>query len=286
MEKKDEKYTPKRMKTTNKQIKNSHNLSNKKEEKKGKKKKTRKIKKIIFTIIFLALLACACYFGYNTYIKAKDKNVINDVQDYMNLKENTQIGEEQINKISELKKQNQDIIGWIAIDDTKINYPLLQNEDNNYYLNHDYRNEVNNYGSIYLKNICDINDNNSNLVIYGHNMNNGEMFNNLLKYKDEEFYKNHDTVKLITENESREYKIIAVFTSRIFYKNEKNVFRYYNEIELDSEEKYNNFVQNAKNIQLYDTGIDANYGEQLLTMITCEYSQDNGRMVVVAKRVK
>ena len=87
------------------------------------------------------------------------------------------------------------------------------------------------------------------------------------------------------ENEVRKYEIIAVFPSRIFYQNEKNVFRYYNYTSLDTQEIYQEYIDNINAIKLYDTGITAQYPEPLLTMITCEYSQENGRMVVVAKQV-
>ena len=287
---KSTKSIPKRMKDTNER-KKTHlsKKNNKKEANKPKKryeKKVNKIRKIIFIILFIAFLICAGYFAYDMYIGLKDKSVLRDVQKYMGIEENTQDYSKQIERVGKLQEENSDIIGWIQIEKTKINYPILQNEDNNYYLNCDYRKNKNRYGSIYLKNICNINDEYSNLVIYGHDMKDGEMFNNLLKYKDEKYYKEHNTVKIITEKEKRDYKILSVFKSRVFYKNEKNVFRYYNEVNFENEEQYNQYIENAKKEELYDTGITAKYGEQLITMVTCEYSQNNGRMVVVAKREK
>ncbi len=115
-------------------------------------------------------------------------------------------------------------------------------------------------------------------------MKDGQMFNNLLKYKDKSFYDNHKTIKIATNNEESEYSIVAVFKSRIFYQNENNVFRFYNYINFNDEQTYNEYIENCKKIQLYETGVSAIYGEQLITLITCEYSQENGRMVIVAKK--
>lgn len=193
--------------------------------------------------------------------------------------------EENVQKVINLKQENQDVIGWIQIDNTIIDYPLLQTTDNDYYLNHNYKKEKTKYGSIYLSKDSDISDKFSNLIIYGHNMKDEQMFNTLLKYESKEFYNEHKTIKIATENEEREYLIICSFKSRIFYQDEKNVFRYYNYTKFEDEEIYNTFVDNCKKAQLYDTGISAEYGEQLITLVTCEYSQKNGRIVVLAKEV-
>ena len=112
------------------------------------------------------------------------------------------------------------------------------------------------------------------------------MFNTLLDYINESFYKEHKTIKIATEKEESNYSIVAAFKSRIFYQNEENVFRYYNYTKFNNEDDYNDFLENFKKMQLYDTGVSAEYGEQLITLITCEYSQENGRMIIVAKKVE
>ena len=188
-------------------------------------------------------------------------------------------------KVEELQALNQDVKGWIKIDNTIIDYPIVQGEDNDYYLTHDYKKENNRYGSIFLKSECDFNDINANLIIYGHNMKNENMFNSLLKYENKSFYDEHKIINITTENEERQYEIVSVFKSRVFYKDEKNVFRYYDCLKFENENKYNEYISNVKSEQLYDTGITSSYGEQLLTLITCEYSQENGRMIVVAKKI-
>lgn len=193
---------------------------------------------------------------------------------------------ENVQKVISLKEENQDVVGWIQIDDTIINYPVLQSTtDKDYYLTHNYKKEKSKYGSIYLNQASNLTDTYSNSIIYGHNMKDEQMFNSLLKYQNKVFYDEHSSIKVATENEENEYTIVCVFKSKVFYQDDENVFRYYQYTNLDDEKTYNNYINNCKKIQLYDTGITANYGEQLITLTTCEYSQDNGRFVIVAKKV-
>ncbi len=108
------------------------------------------------------------------------------------------------------------------------------------------------------------------------------MFEDLLKYAKEDFYKEHKTIKFTTNKEDAIYEILAVFYSRVYYKSEKDVFRYYYFVNANNEAEYNE----AKKASIYDTGITAEYGDQLLTLSTCEYSQEDGRFAIVAKKIK
>ena len=190
---------------------------------------------------------------------------------------------ERMLKVKELKKDNPDIVGWIEIGGTNINYPVLQGEDDYYYLTHNYKKEKMKNGAIFLTSKYDWNIPNNNYIIYGHNkMSSDQMFSDLLKYADEEFYNNHPIIRLTTEEEDKEYKIISVFKSRVYYKSEKNVFRYYNFINSESEEKYNSFINNAKKVSLYNIEETPKFGQQLLTLITCSYHTEDGRFVVIA----
>lgn len=243
-----------------------------------------KILAIIFVILFIIGI---CYIIFNFINSNKNKEIynnINNTNEIYNDISNKDVSEN-MQKVINLKQENEDIIGWIQIENTMIDYPLLQTTDNEYYLKHNYKKEESKYGSIYLKDICNIQDNSSNLIIYGHNMKDNQMFNNLLNYKDKNFYNNHKIITVATETAESKYEIVSVFKSRVFYQDEKNVFRFYNYTNFEDEKQYNEFMNNCKKIGLYDTGVSAKYGEQLITLITCEYSQENGRMVVVAKKI-
>lgn len=193
---------------------------------------------------------------------------------------------ERILKVKELNLQYPDLKAWIEIQDTVINFPVMQGKDNSYYIKHDYKKEYSKWGALFLDKDYDWSKPSSNLLIYGHNFSDGHMFSDLLKYRDEEFYKNHKRIRFTTLDEDAEYEIISVFNSRVYYKSEKNVFRYYYFVDAENEKEYNEYVENAKKASIHDIDVDAKYGEQLLTLSTCDYTQEDGRFAVVAKKVK
>ncbi len=231
------------------------------------------------------------YLFYNFYINFRDKKLSSGLQNELlnNFSTNTQeadLQNEVMNKVKELQKENEQVKAWIKINGTNINYPVVQANDNDYYLYRNYKKEKSNYGSIFIDCNSNIENPNSNIIMYGHNMKDGSMFKDLLKYTDKEYYNNNKYIEFVTNTNFSTYEIIAVFKSRIFYKNEKNVFRYYQYTNFDNEEDYNYYIENCKQLSFYDTGVNAEYGEQIMTLITCEYSSENGRMVIVAKKLK
>ena len=239
----------------------------------------------LYKLILVIIAIISIITIYNTYYKeTKTDDILSDIK-----VDETQITEtktEKMLQLEELKKENNDIVAWLEIPNTKINYPVLQTSDNEYYMKHNYKKEKSGDGSIFLDKDYNWDIPSSNLLIYGHNNKNGNMFQDLLKYEDENYYKEHPTIQFTTVNEDCTYDIIAVFKSRVYYKSEQNVFRYYYFINAENEEEYNNYVEESKKASLYDTGKTAEYGDQLLTLSTCEYSQEDGRFVIVARKVK
>ena len=216
-------------------------------------------------------------------IKNETENIIEQVEE--KTKEELKDTERTL-KVQRLQEENSDIVGWLEIPNTTINYPVLQGKDNEYYMYHNYKKQKSKNGSIFLTKDYDWSIPSSNLLIYGHNMQNGTMFQELLRYKKEEFYKQHPIIRFTTEKEDAEYEIISVFPSRVYYKSEKNVFRYYYFVNAKNEAEYNEFVKNAKKASLYDIEATAEYGDPLLTLSTCSYHTEDGRFAVVARKRK
>ena len=214
-------------------------------------------------------------------IKNETENIIEQVEE--KTKEELKDTERTL-KVQRLQEENSDIVGWLEIPNTTINYPVLQGKDNEYYMYHNYKKQKSKNGSIFLTKDYDWSIPSSNLLIYGHNMQNGTMFQELLRYKKEEFYKQHPIIRFTTEKEDAEYEIISVFPSRVYYKSEKNVFRYYYFVNAKNEAEYNEFVKNAKKASLYDIEATAEYGDPLLTLSTCSYHTEDGRFAVVARK--
>lgn len=186
-------------------------------------------------------------------------------------------------KYAEVYERNNDLIGWISIDGTKVDYPVMQTKDNpDFYLKRAFDKSYSDYGVPYLAENCDIGIS-DNLVLYGHHMNNGTMFSDLCKYAEEAFYQEHKIIRFDTLDSFGEYEVVAAFKTVAY---SENGFKYYHFVRAEQEEDFNEYIAKCKELAMYDTGVTAEYGDQLITLSTCEYSQPNGRMVVVAKRVK
>lgn len=178
---------------------------------------------------------------------------------------------------------NNDLVGWITIDGTSINYPVVQSPyEANFYLRKNFYKEKATCGTIYVREACDVNLPSDNVTLYGHNMRNGTMFADLHKYEDPAFWAANRFVQFNTLTEYHQYEIFAVFiTSATLGEG----FRYHVFDDAADAADFDRFVAGCKSISLYDTGITPQYGEKLLTLSTCDKSIDNGRLVVVARRV-
>lgn len=186
-------------------------------------------------------------------------------------------------RFKKLYEENSDLAAWLSIDGTAIDYPVMQCDDDEYYLHHDFYGNEDKYGCLYVRGKADINAG-TNFIIYGHNMRDGSMFGDLDLYKQESYYLEHPLISFDTLYDEYTYEIIAVFLSRV-YNSDDEVFKYYQFYEADTEEEFDYFYKNIKELSLYDTGVTAEFGDVFLTLSTCAYHVDDGRFVVVAKRV-
>lgn len=180
-------------------------------------------------------------------------------------------------------ERNKDLVGWIRIDDTKINYPVLQTKDRpNYYLKHNFEGKSSSYGAIYVQESCDVFTPSDNVVIYGHRMNDGSMFAGLLKYKDKAYLEAHPTIEFDTLRQRHTYQIVCVFQIQSVAATD---FQYQQFVDFEHESRFETFMAFCEQYQLYDSGVTAQFGDKLITLSTCERSAANGRVVVVAKRI-
>lgn len=234
-------------------------------------------------IIAIILLACiALYCGYEIYTESKEDNA--QITEFEEIAETIKVNGDEVdeNKYKDLYEQNNDFVGWIIIDDTPINYPVMQNKDNlEYYLKHNFKKEYSRFGVPFVQANCDIKTD-DNIIIYGHNMRNKTMFNALTQYAYSDFYKSHKFIHFDTIDESNLYEIITVFKTTAY---SDNGFRYYDFTKAYTEKEFNAYIEKCKAISFYDTNLTAEYGDKLLTLSTCEYTQNNGRFVVVAKQI-
>lgn len=251
-------------------------------------KKKGKAAVIIILIIFILGFLFGAFMVVKTFLTAKHEQetfdeiaeLVEDTGDEVNEDTGT------LRKYDELYNRNPDFFGWLKIEGTKIDYPVMYTPyDSEYYLHRDFYGDYSESGMLFIDGDCP--SDGSYALIYGHHMKNGTMFGELPDYIDPAFYEKHKTIFFDTRYELRDYEVVAAFYAKIYPDGEENGrFCYYNYKDLSSESVFNEYVANVKAISLYDTGITPVYGDQLITLSTCNYHTEDGRFVVVARRVR
>lgn len=178
-----------------------------------------------------------------------------------------------------LKAQNADCVGWISIPGTRIDYPIMQAEDNNYYLHRGFDKEYAACGSIFLDYRNDIRAVQEHLILYGYQMKDGSMFKGLNAYKDPAFYEEHSEIILHLEEKPYTYRIAAVYVTDV-----ASGGAYYNYIHKKTRKQQIEYLQNMAACQLYETKVTVSASDELLSLSTCEYSRTDGRLIVLAVR--
>lgn len=174
--------------------------------------------------------------------------------------------------LAALREINPDIVGWILIPDTEINYPLLQGEDNDYYLNRTWRGHKNSVGSIFIEhqNSADLMDDNT--LIYGHNMNDGSMFADLRNYAVQDYWKRNPFIYIITDAGVYRYDVIAAYSADI----EGLSFG----MDFGDEDSMQNFLNYIRSESEFDTGIRPDVHDRIITLTTCYGKTSVSRWVV------
>ncbi len=249
--------------------------------------------------VLAAILAFLIALGYvinyffiaplhNTQVNAEIQEIA-----YQNTAETNEDGE----PVSEqdwaaLKKLNKEIVGWIRIDDTRIDYPVFEHigddASSQYYLKHNYKGDYSDYGSIFVDYRCKQSVNSKNVILHGHHMNDGSMFENLMGYGklegDLSYYKKHPVITFNTPEGDAKWKIISVFKTSTLYAHGE--FFNYMQGEFNSDAEFMNFVYNVRIRSLINTPVVINETDQLLTLSTCSYEFSDFRTVVVARKVR
>ena len=259
-------------------------------------------RKIIMAASVILCVVCFGYFG--TYYRVAAKSA-KEFQELVELKkagavraaqgssgeikihrtEDGTVMPDILSEYEDVYNKNKKLIGWIEIDDTIINYPVMQTVNNEYYLDHNFNQEEDKNGCIFMDYQCDVVKGCDNIILYGHHMKSGKMFGTLNKYSQKSYYDEHPTILFDTIYEKGEYQIMYVFRSKVYSEEDVN-FKYYQFINAGSEKEFNSYINEMSALSLYDTGVTAAYGDKLLTLSTCDYQENKGRFVVVAKKIK
>ena len=298
------------------------------EEKKAqedlKKKNKKRARKYRFAgvICVLAAVACFGYFTYEDYLENQSALEMKRLQEMQNMTghyiEEETFSEQQekpaaqpadtasdqseqeapvqpeklpelLPEYREIYAENNDLAGWLQIDGTVINYPVLQSdteEDSQFYLTHSFAKKKDKNGSLFMDYRNDFVNRDTNLIIYGHNMKSGAMFGTLKKYLEKGYLEAHSKIRFDTIYERGTYEVIGAFLSEVSYQDEYT-FRYYNFLNAGNESEFEAFCVNVMQLDALKKGtLDAKYGDQLLTLSTCSSYTDEGRMFIIAKRIQ
>ena len=260
----------------------------------NKKERARK------TVRLVCGLAAALSLGYFALYVYMSNDSSSNFEDLSVLKENKKTNEviapptvhldaakeapDMLEQFNALYAKNRSIVGWITIDDTPIDYPVMQSKNEEYYLNHNFEQDKDNNGSIFIDKDCSIWPRSQNIIIYGHNMKSGKMFGSLDEYKSSKYFEKHPIIKFDTLYEKGEYQVMYVF-NEVIHEESEVAFKYYQFIDANSAQEYMSAMKEMAAMSLYDTGVESYYGDSLITLSTCDYSAGSERFAVVAKKV-
>lgn len=224
------------------------------------------MKKFFNNLITFVCLITMAISGYKIFTKLSEYKKADNIY--------TEIRETKEDSNKNLSSVNDNYMFWINVKGTNIDYPVVQGEDNDFYLNHGFNKEYLSSGSIFLDYRNNFNDD-FNSVIYGHHMRNRTMFGELMKFKDEEFFRNNKDITITSKDGTYDYEIFAVGVFDADFG--------YNDVSFSDENEFSNFLNKIMSSSTYKRDI-VDSSDKIITLSTCSYEYDNARTAVFAKR--
>lgn len=257
----------------------------------GGKTMSNKFRKILLYVSVIVLLVSLSYIVFNKLDSFRDNQIIENLQETKKEEETNSEDRPKepktiLPEYEKLYNENNDLYGWLKIEGTSIDYPVMHTPDNpNFYLNRNWQKEESELGSIFID--ARTGDDTENTIIYGHRINNGSMFGSLGLYKEKEYYEGHKYIQFDTIYEKATYQIIAVSKAVIYYNNKpKDKYLFYEHVELNSPDEFNDYISWMKENSYYEIDNTAEYGDKIITLCTCDYWTQNARLLIVAKKIK
>ncbi|MCL1981568.1 MAG: class B sortase [Clostridiales bacterium] len=245
---------------------------------------------IIAAVCALAALAIAAFLLLGQFDGLEPESpvleppavvLVPDVEDH---KPDQTAAPEMLARFAELYAQNDDLVGWVRVPNTVIDYPIVYCSDNAYYLKHDFLKRPSAGGAPFLDNSADLLEKNQNLSLYAHYMRNGTMFTALHNYKDIEYYKSYPLFEFDSLYDESLYKIFSVFYMAGNHTDE--FFYYYPTSHFADDEAFMRHVDQLTTRSIFTTGVDVAPGDQIVLMTVCTYETDNLRLVVAGRKIR
>ena len=267
------------------------------------------VNKAIIVICVITLIYSLSNIGIIYYDSYRNKNLITDIQgmfyneqqfkdktfqntsfdevlrsivlnesDIPNNEIDNVINKDSLSKYEQLLEINKDVVGWINVPNTKIDYPIMQSYDNLYYLDKTINLEKNRAGSIFMdfRNSGDGQD--KHTIIYGHHMRDGTMFKGLIKYENEDFFNNQNIIQVDTLFEEQKWEVFCAYVTGIDFD--------YLRTHFNTPDEYTTFLTMIQEKSLFPSDVVLTENDQILTLSTCTYDYNEARLVVHAKKIQ
>ncbi|MCD7929356.1 MAG: class B sortase [Clostridiales bacterium] len=245
------------------------------------KKKRRGLERILGLALLAVLLVSAFMLARYYYTSSREQAANDALADLADTDAGDETDENGILlRYAALWELNHDMVGWLSIEGTVIDYPVMYTpEEPEYYLHRAFDGSDAKSGCLFIGEGSSPDA--DNIIIYGHHMKNDTMFGTLVDYGTETFREEHSIIRFDTLYELREYEVVAAF----YYDMNNDDFPYYQYTDLSDEAVFDEYMDGLALYNIYAGEIDAAHGDQLLTLSTCNYHTSDGRFVVVARRV-
>ncbi len=250
-----------------------------------------RMRQIVYRCCAGGLAVCVVLMGSVLLLERKDAKIQQDLLETIEAADTVTDPQddtseaETLSKYAALYAENEDFVGWISIDGTEVNYPVMHTpEDAEYYLHRDFYGAYSLSGTVFASWDSTFSPRSDNVILYGHNMSNGSMFADLLNYADQAYWQEHPAIQFDTLTQTQRYEIVYAFVEDIGV--DKPHFEFYNFVNAADEDAFDAFVESCQALSAYDTGITPVYGDQFLTLVTCKGYDSTLRMVVVARAVQ
>ena len=241
--------------------------------------KGKKIKKALFvslTVLCIAALIVSVCLALGVYLPQR-----NSQKSFENIKMEFKKSPDTVSAYNVLKAKNSDYAGWLSIEGTQIDYPVMKppKDDAEYYLHRDFYKNDSAQGSLFLGEGCDVNS--LSFIVYGHNMQTETMFGTLDNYKSYSFAKEHSEIIFTDESGDKVYRVFSAFQTQLDDAN----FKYYEEVGDLSEIRYNEAVEALRALSEISLNTAPEYPARIMLLSTCSYHTQNGRFVVAAYEI-
>ena len=235
-------------------------------------KNDKKIKNYIITSVLVIVFVLSAY-----KIVTKVSGDLKSEAVYSELRSNNK--EEDGKCIKEdLSNINKDFVGWVTIDNTDLEYPFVQGEDNDHYLHRDINHNDSTAGTIFMD-YRDNLDSSQNIILYGHHMKNGTMFTPVVKYKEEDFWKKNNKIRVYIGSHEYIYEVYAVCVV------DPATYDYL-KMDFDTEKDFLDYVDGVRERSMYKSDLKVSGKDKIITLSTCSYEFDNARTFVQGKLIE